>query len=77
MLNLGGQVGLASILRTPVTHIVTPDIPIIHLSPPDPASMTGMDSTVCQNEGYLIGVLIMRTEVFWGLYWSPPKFGKP
>ena len=26
---------------------------------------------VCQNEGYLCGVPIIRTEVFGGLYWGP------
>ena len=24
-----------------------------------------------QNEGYLVGVPLTRTVVFWGLYWEP------
>ena len=35
----------------------------------------GLELRVFQNQRYLLGILILRITVFWGLYWVPPLSG--
>ena len=39
------------------------------------AQVGGKKMGVSQNEGYYLGVPIIRSVVFWGLYWGPPILG--
>ena len=73
-------------LQLPSYWIFVEIVSVLRYAPPirinskrlqSPENLPPLDLGVSQNWGYLFGgVPIIRTIVYWGLYWGSPYFGK-